>query len=189
MRICIDVSMEGLDGHPRIYTDVFPCIQDREYKEPRLIMEVKHLGNIYGDNFGTGYARNVMDTNYLCQTLTGMQGGGRQPMIIIDDTQGFEDEARIYRDVSPTIRSQRSGLKVMEETEKRKIESQYRIRKITPKEGWRLMEFTDEDFHKAEAVNSNTQLYKQAGNSIVRNVLVAIFGQMIPGKENVYKEV
>lgn len=68
------------------------------------------------------------------------------------------------------------------------IETQYRIRKLTPMETWRLMDFSDEDFHKAEAVNSNTQLYKQAGNSIVRNVLVAIFGQMIPGKEEVYKE-
>jgi DNA (cytosine-5)-methyltransferase 1 len=64
-----------------------------------------------------------------------------------------------------------------------------RIRKLTPKECWRLMGFTDEDFHKAEAVNSNTQLYKQAGNSIVKNCLVAIFGQMIPGKENIYREV
>ena len=44
-------------------------------------------------------------------------------------------------------------------------------------------------FEKAQEVNSNTQLYKQAGNSIVKNVLVAIFGQMIDGKENVYKEV
>lgn len=50
------------------------------------------------------------------------------------------------------------------------------------------MDFSDEDFRKAEQVNSNTQLYKQAGNSIVKNVLVAIFGQMISGKENVYKE-
>lgn len=55
----------------------------------------------------------------------------------------------------------------------------YRIRKLTPKECWRLMGFTDEDFHKAEQVNSNTQLYKQAGNSIVVNVLEAIFKQMI----------
>jgi site-specific DNA-cytosine methylase len=66
--------------------------------------------------------------------------------------------------------------------------TQYRIRKLTPRECWRLMSFTDEDFDKAAAVNSNTQLYKQAGNSIVKNVLMAIFGQMIPGKENVYKE-
>lgn len=65
----------------------------------------------------------------------------------------------------------------------------YRIRKLTPKEVWRLMGFSDEDFHKAEEANSNTQLYKQAGNSIVKNVLMAIFGQMIPGKENLYKEL
>ena len=50
-----------------------------------------------------------------------------------------------------------------------------RIRKLTPKECWRLMGFTDEEFKKAEKVNSNTQLYKQAGNSIVVNVLVEIF--------------
>lgn len=41
-----------------------------------------------------------------------------------------------------------------------------RIRKLTPKECWRLMGFSDEDFYKAQAVNSDTQLYKQAGNSI-----------------------
>jgi site-specific DNA-cytosine methylase len=67
--------------------------------------------------------------------------------------------------------------------------AQYRIRKLTPLECWRLMDFTDEDFEKAAQVNSNTQLYKQAGNSIIRNVLVAIIGQMIPGKEEVYKNI
>lgn len=54
-----------------------------------------------------------------------------------------------------------------------------RIRKLTPKECWRLMGFYDEDFEKAAKVNSNTQLYKQAGNSIVVNVLEGIFKQMI----------
>ena len=83
-------------------------------------------------------------------------------------------------DVCPTLMSGESGV--------HRIESVYRIRKLTPKECWRLMDFSDDDFHKAEQVNSNTQLYKQAGNSIVKNVLVAIFGQMIPGKENIYKE-
>ena len=48
----------------------------------------------------------------------------------------------------------------------------FRIRKLTPKECWRLMGFDDEDFEKAAGVpTSNTQLYKQAGNSIVVNVL------------------
>ena len=46
-----------------------------------------------------------------------------------------------------------------------------RIRKLTPLETWRLMGFDDEDFRKAEKVNSNAQLYKQAGNSIVVDVL------------------
>lgn len=53
-----------------------------------------------------------------------------------------------------------------------------RIRKLTPRECWRLMGFDDEDFDKARAVNSDTQLYKQAGNSIVVNVLEAIMGNM-----------
>lgn len=54
-----------------------------------------------------------------------------------------------------------------------------RIRKLTPKECWRLMGFSDQDFEKASKVNSNAQLFKQAGNSIVVNVLVAIFNQLL----------
>jgi DNA (cytosine-5)-methyltransferase 1 len=54
-----------------------------------------------------------------------------------------------------------------------------RIRKLTPKECWRLMGFDDADFEKAAAVNSNSQLYKQAGNSIVVDVLCYIFGMML----------
>ncbi len=54
------------------------------------------------------------------------------------------------------------------------------IRKLTPKECWRLMGFEDKDIDNAIAVGmSNAQLYKQAGNSIVVNVLMAIFSQMI----------
>ena len=62
----------------------------------------------------------------------------------------------------------------------RVIEPSYRIRKLTPKECWRLMNFDDEDFDKAQAAGiSSSQLYKQAGNSIVVSVLEAIFGQML----------
>ncbi len=56
----------------------------------------------------------------------------------------------------------------------------FRIRKLTPKECWCLMGFDDEDLYKAEAVNSNAQLYKQAGNSIVVNVLEALFINLRP---------
>lgn len=58
------------------------------------------------------------------------------------------------------------------------IESEYRIRKLTPRECWRLMDFRDEDFDKAEKVNSNSQLYKQAGNSIVVACLEQIFMEL-----------
>ena len=54
-----------------------------------------------------------------------------------------------------------------------------RIRKLTPKECWRLMGFDDEDYEKASKVCSNTQLYKQAGNSIVVNVLEEIIKQLL----------
>lgn len=64
-----------------------------------------------------------------------------------------------------------------------------RIRKLTPLECWRLMDFEDSDYEKASQVNSNTQLYKEAGNSIVVNCLVAIIGQMIEGHENDYKDI
>ena len=54
-----------------------------------------------------------------------------------------------------------------------------RIRKLTPRECWRLMDFTDEDFDKAAQVNSDSRLYMQAGNSIVVRVLEEIFKQML----------
>lgn len=73
-------------------------------------------------------------------------------------------------EISPTLTAGESGVC--------KVEDRYRIRKLTPIECWRLMSFSDEDFHKAEKVNSATQLYKEAGNSIVQVVLMAIFSQM-----------
>lgn len=61
-----------------------------------------------------------------------------------------------------------------------KVLNEYRIRKLTPKECWRLMGFDDDDFEKAKAAGiSNTQLYKQAGNSIVVQVLERIFEKLI----------
>lgn len=65
----------------------------------------------------------------------------------------------------------------------------YRIRKLTPKECFRLMAVTDNDADKMLSVNSNSQCYKQAGNSIVVSVLEAIFRQLnIKGVEAWNKE-
>ena len=99
-------------------------------------------------------------------------------------TRENPNQGRIYdiRGMAPTITdvSGGGGRQPM-------IVTRNQIRKLTPLECWRLMGFSDADFRKAEAGNSNTQLYKQAGNSIVKNVLIAVFGQMIPGADGVYK--
>ena len=79
---------------------------------------------------------------------------------------------RVYSSegLSPTLDTMQGGHR------QPKILEDIRIRKLTPLECWRLMGFDDEDFRKAEASGvSNTQLYKQAGNSIVVNVLEKIF--------------
>lgn len=55
---------------------------------------------------------------------------------------------------------------------------EFRIRKMTPRECWRLMGFSDEDFDKAASVTVPTQLCKQAGNAIVKQVLMALFGKL-----------
>jgi len=83
--------------------------------------------------------------------------------------------------VCPTITAEQTGICKIEEEKDMDTKYRYRIRKLTPKECWRLMNLAgkdDEDFKKAEAVNSNTQLYKEAGNAIVRSVLMGIFSQL-----------
>ena len=125
----------------------------------------------------------VQKDNYICEkSIVAMRG--RNPENPSDRTVGAPTEQRLEpnsQGICNTLTSVQKDNMVMEKY------SKYRIRKLTPRECWRLMDFTDEDFEKAAAVNSQTQLYKQAGNSIVVNVLVAILGQMLPGKEDVYK--
>lgn len=148
-------------------------------------MEERRLGNIYGFTGGS-YAGLVYDKDFLAPSLNAMQGGNRQPMIIVamrgrnpenptSRKAGLPTEQRLEANPWGGCNCLTSVQKDNLVLEKEKV---YRIRKLTPLECWRLMGFTDNDFHKAEAVNSNTQLYKQAGNSIVKDVLMAIFKQI-----------
>ena len=59
------------------------------------------------------------------------------------------------------------------------VEPDFRIRKLTPRECWRLQGFPDWAFDKAQEVNSNSQLYKQAGNSVTVNVIAAIAKELL----------
>lgn len=83
--------------------------------------------------------------------------------------------------ISPTITAEQTGICKIEEIKDMETKYRYRIRKLTPCECWRLMDISgknDENFKKAQEVNSNTQLYKEAGNGIVRSVLMGIFSQL-----------
>lgn len=89
------------------------------------------------------------------------------------DIKGNEQVRRVYADegISPTLNTMQGGNR-----QPKILQENHRIRKLTPLECWRLMGFKDEQFYKAKSAGvSDSQLYKQAGNSIVVNVLEAIF--------------
>lgn len=215
--------------------DCCDTILSRDWKDPKCIQ----VGEL--DIKGHDCVKRVYSGEGLAPTLTDMQGGNRQPKIMIvgnympsgHDAGRIVDEEGIaptvkenhgtvtavatrehnyfetqynkflskngyfpemfnpyntseVKEVAPTLSTAcgctTSSATVLvantEETEK-ETESKIRIRKLTPRECWRLMGFDDEDFETAKAVPmSNTQLYKQAGNSIVVNVLEAIFKKM-----------
>ena len=161
-----------------------------DWKSPKMFMvEGKpiRLGGCFDEpNGSTHQAGSVWEKEGIAPTIDTMQGGYRQPLviendIIIDDTQGFEKDEngnvipRIYKDYSPSLRATRSGLKTIKD---------YKIRKLTPKECWRLMGFTDEDFQKAKDIGlSNTKLYERAGRGIVVPMLEEIFRNMMKNEE------
>ena len=143
------------------------------------------LFNIYGEDKGTGFAGNVWDINTISPTLTTMGGGNRQPMILTQRRNTELKVALALDEQNKYIRTDGTVGTIMTDGSSPKhnnrvILPNYRIRKLTPKECWRLMGFDDTDFDKAEKVCSNTQLYKQAGNSVVVNVLEGIFGNLLP---------
>lgn len=151
-------------------------------------MHVKRLGNLYSDTAGGARAGNTYDPNYLSPTLQTSQGGNRQPLIFTNDpiicasggrnpenssdrTSGIKTEQRLEinkNGVSNTLTTVQKDNYVL---------NKYRIRKLTPKECFRLMGFKDEEFYRIHGI-SDSQLYKMAGNSIVVNVLEAIFKEL-----------
>nr|DAT49253.1 MAG TPA: Cytosine specific methyltransferase [Caudoviricetes sp.] len=122
---------------------------------------IKIAGNIPGNHDQNS---RVYDTDGLAPTLSTMQGGGQEPKIIQRGhgyNQGGEYE------IAPTLTSNSYH-------ENNHLSNGFRIRKLTPRECWRLQGFPDWAFDRAQEVNSNSQLYKQAGNSVTVNVIEAI---------------
>ena len=120
----------------------------------------------------------VYSAEGISPTLDTMQGGNCQPKIIEVGHLKYSNSYKKHQ--SNTVYSSEGiapSLTACDYKSPIKIGNlNFKIRKLTPLECWRLMGFDDEDFKKAQASGvSNTQLYKQAGNSIVVNVLEKIF--------------
>ena len=150
--------------------------------------KVIKIGNINPSNKGMN--GSVYSENGLSPTLTTNKGEGNKVAIKQATKQGYiecelggvadlsypDSKTRRGRvqdngNVSPTITATETGIC--------RIESSIRIRKLTPKECFRLMGFSDKDFDAAQkAGTSNSQLYKQAGNSIVVDVIYYIYREL-----------
>ena len=115
------------------------------------------------------------------------QGGHNVPLFKVDSKYYLTQKQHEARQKSGYVCTKKEFLKgdlINTETARQFKGGQYfkggdLYRKLTPLECWRLMGFSDDSFAKARAVNSDTQLYKQAGNSIVVNVLMAIFDNLL----------
>lgn len=210
------------------------CIKAEKHDLGVVMAEVKQIGNIAEEKkFSNPQIGRIYDVRGCSPTLSTMQGGGREPKIIVamrgrnpdnpsDRTAGSPTEQRLepnMQGISNCLTSvQKDNLVLIKQATKEgsieyeiggcfdasypestarrgrvqdkgnicptltaqnreivRIESKYRIRKFTPRECGRLMGVSDEDISKMEKVNSNTQLYKQFGNSIVVNVMRAMF--------------
>lgn len=155
--------------------------------------KVRSIGNIHPS--GNGMNGEVYDSTGLTPTLTTNKGEGVK---IIQRAHGYNRGGE--HDIAPTLTSnsyqENNLVKVVDFYNKITkdevgtltssgggstvragsfgITDGYRIRKLTPRECWRLQGFPDWAFDKAQKVNSNSQLYKQAGNSVTVNVIAAI---------------
>ena len=118
-----------------------------------------------------GLAASLIATDYKESpqiSVIGQLKGGEKGCVVDRDGIGYTLTATEYKD----------PLKIAEPEHAYGV----RIRKLTPRECWRLMGFLDEEFDRVHGI-SNSQLYKQAGNSIVVNVLSALLSQLF------YKEL
>lgn len=190
------VSILG-EHEPYKFADKIPldkCIADileDEVDEKYYINKPFHLVNkghqAELDIKGHDCIKRVYGTDKIAPTLTTMGGGNTEPKILTlpcicasrgrnpenpsDRTAGTPTEQRLEfntKGTSNTITTVQKDNYVVEKT--------YRIRKLTPRECFRLMGMSDEDIDKIQDAGiSNTQQYKMAGNSIVVDVLEAIF--------------
>lgn len=188
----IDEFWDGKDFGFRL-TDFLEDEVDEKYyinKEWHFTTEneQKHDNNEIAqvNNIEYKATRSIGDPNLICRTLDTMGGGQREPKVLenklykIGETEdfNFDFSKRIYSPEGISKNIMASGGCTNEKTGQYNVDN-FQIRKLTPKECWRLMGFKDEQFDRAKELGiSDSQLYKQAGNSIVTNCLYYIFKEL-----------
>ena len=158
---------------------VFPIIRESKEADSGTSIKIHQVGQLnktesFGGNPQVG---RVYGTDGLSPTLNTMKGGGREPKILVracltPDRINKRQQGRRFKDngePSFTLNTvDRHGVLIENQKE-------WAIRKLTPRECWRLQGFTDEQFDKAkDAGVSNSQLYKQSGNAATVSVVYQI---------------
>lgn len=166
------------EGKSREYNDYCPTLTSRDYKDPRLVNEnaVKQVGNIVNTgNWDNPQRGRIYSPDGCSPALNCCGGGGLEPKIIQVgnvNPSGKGMNGNVFSDegLAPTLTTNKG--------EGNKILSNLRIRKLTPKECFRLMGFDDSAYETASKLVSNSQMYKQTGNSIVVDVLYYILVEL-----------
>ena len=153
-------------------------------KDPLKVLnenEIKQFGILQPNYNQSGV---VYEIDGISPTIRAYQGGNLEPKIRVKEAtkQGYQ-EAEIGDSVNlshPNSKTRRGRVgkqianTLLTGESQGVVEPDFKIRKLTPRECWRLQGFSDWAFDKAQEVNSNSQLYKQAGNSVTVNVIAAI---------------
>ena len=162
-------------------------------------MKVKQLGNIVNTgNFSNPQRGRIYSTDGICPALVTVTGGGLEHKILESKEQiivasrrrdvdgGTEQKLEPNLDgISNSLTTVEKDNYVMEKIGYAIDQLKLRIRKLTPKETFRLMGFTDDDHAKCVALGvSDSQLYRQAGNSIVTNCISLIFEHLYKAQYN-----
>ena len=154
----------------RIYDEAAPTLRSERtgLKVVEAEVEPKLIGGIGEKNFGKQYRQGnrVYDSDVIAMALNA------QP---VGNAGGYSYLYAVEEDVDTIKIRNQDMTAVVEKT----CDIKWRIRKLTPLECWRLMGFSDEDCKRAGEYVSASALYKQAGNSIVTNCLVAIFYSLL----------
>lgn len=182
-----DACQVKREGKSREYNDFCPTLTARDYKDPRLVNDnvVKQIGTISKceGNWKNPQVGRIYSADGCSPTLNTCGGGSHEPKIVQlgnvnPSGKGMNGNVFDENGLAPTLTTNKGEGNKIAIRQVNKIEPPIRIRKLSPKECFRLMGFSDENFEAAEKMVSNSQLYKQAGNSIVVDVLYYILVEL-----------